>query len=153
VLRENRVQTPARAERLRAGDAVYIIASAADTDLLNRLFIAPHHPDRLEEHQFFGDLVLDADANLSDIAQFYGVEMPPGSEGQTLGAYLARVFRKRPAVGDRIRAGRVDSWCAKSRTARRARGTQIQVTHADFVAAYRSGAIHVESTGMPQAVS
>jgi len=108
VLRENRMQTPAHAERLQAGDAVYVIASAADVDVFNRLFIAPHHPDRLEEHQFFGDLVLDADANVSDIAAFYGVEMPPAAEGQTLGAYLARVFRKRPAVGDRIKAGRVE---------------------------------------------
>ena len=108
VLRDKRVEPPARVVSLKAGDAVYVIATAAGVDILNRLFIAPHHPDRLEEHQFFGDLVLDADANVSDIAQFYGVDMPAGAAGQTLGAYLQRVFRNRPVVGDRIKAGRVE---------------------------------------------
>jgi cell volume regulation protein A len=87
---------------------VYVIASSSQVDLLNRLFIAPHHPDRLEEHQFFGDLVLDGDANTSDIADFYGVEFPSTAAGLTLGGYLQRVFRKRPVVGDRIKAGRVE---------------------------------------------
>jgi cell volume regulation protein A len=108
VLRDKRVETPARVGSLKAGDTVYVIASAAGVDVLNRLFIAPHHPDRLEEHQFFGDLVLDADANVSDIAEFYGVDMPAGAAGQTLGGYLQRVFRNRPVVGDRIKAGRVE---------------------------------------------
>ena len=108
VLREDRVLSPERVESLQPGDRVYVIASTPHVDSLNRLFIAPHHPDRLEEHQFFGDLVLDADANVADIAQFYGVDMPPDSTGLTLGAYLQRVFRKRPVVGDRIKAGRVE---------------------------------------------
>src|SRR5688572_11402429 len=108
VLRGDQVEPAERAGTLKAGDRVYVIASTAEVDVLNRLFIAPHHPDRLEEHQFFGDLVLDADANVADIAQFYGVEMPPGVAELTLGAYLQRVFRKRPVVGDRIKAGRVE---------------------------------------------
>jgi cell volume regulation protein A len=108
VLRANAVQPPDRVAELQPGDSVYVIASSSHVDLLNRLFIAPHHPDRLEEHQFFGDLVLDGDANVSDIADFYGVEFPPNASGLTLGSYLQRVFRKRPVIGDRIKAGRVE---------------------------------------------
>jgi len=108
VLRGDHIETTAGVAALQPGDRLYVIASSADVDVLNRLFIAPHHPDRLEEHQFFGDLVLDAEANLSDIAQFYGVEMPPGAGDVSLGTYLQRVFRKRPVVGDRIKAGRVE---------------------------------------------
>jgi cell volume regulation protein A len=108
VLRANRVEPAHGIIALEAGDAVYVIASSAHVDMLNRLFIAPHHPDRLEEHQFFGDLVLDADASLSDIALFYGIEVPPGADGVSLGSYLQRVFHKRPVVGDRIKAGRVE---------------------------------------------
>ena len=108
VLRHDRVQPPGSLPTLEPGDRIYVIASTAEVDALNRLFIAPHHPDRLEEHKFFGDLVLDADSNLSDVAAFYGIAMPPGGERATLGDYLQRVFRNRAAVGDRVKAGRVE---------------------------------------------
>jgi potassium/hydrogen antiporter len=108
VLRGGRVESPQRVSTFQPGDSVYVIASSGHVDVLNRLFIAPHHPERLEEHQFFGDLVLDGDASVTDIAQFYGVDFPPDADGLTLGSYLQRVFRKRPVVGDRIKAGRVE---------------------------------------------
>ena len=108
VLRGDRVETPARLAALQAGDRIYVIASFADVDVLNRLFIAPHHPDRLEEHRFFGDLVLDGDSRLGDVAMFYGIDLPAGAQDLSLGDYLQRVFRKRPVVGDRIKAGRVE---------------------------------------------
>ncbi len=108
VLREHRLEPPQRVESLRPGDSIHVIASTTHVDALNRLFIAPHYPERLEEHRFFGDLVLEADANMSDVAQFYGIDMPPGAETLTLGDYLQRVFRKRPVVGDRLKAGRVE---------------------------------------------
>ena len=108
VLRKNRIETPERIGPLEAGDRVFVLGAASHVDALNRAFIAPHHPERLEEHQFFGDLVLDADAGLTDIADFYGVEMPPGAGDVSLGAYLERVFRKRPVIGDRLKVGRVE---------------------------------------------
>jgi cell volume regulation protein A len=108
VLRNDRVEAPGRITTLLAGDRIFVIAPAAQVDALNRAFIAPHHPDRLEEHKFFGDLVLDADAGLGDIAQFYGVEIPAGAEAVSLGDYLQRIFRKRPVVGDRLKVGRVE---------------------------------------------
>ena len=45
---------------------------------------------------------------LGDIAGFYGVDVPPGAENASLAEYLQRVFRKRPVVGDRLKAGRVE---------------------------------------------
>ncbi len=108
VLRNDRLEAPERLHALQAGDRAFVIAPATQVDALNRAFIAPHHPDRLEEHKFFGDLVLDADASLADIALFYGVEMPPGAGDSSLGDYLQRVFRKRPVVGDRLKVGRVE---------------------------------------------
>ena len=108
VLRNNRLESSGRIAKLEPGDRVYVIASATHVDALNRIFIAPHHPERLEEHQFFGDLVLDASAGLTDIALFYGIDMPPSAGDSTLGEYLQRVFRKRPVVGDRLKVGRVE---------------------------------------------
>jgi cell volume regulation protein A len=108
VLRDDRLEATTRIATLVTGDRVFVIAPASQVDALNRAFIAPHHPDRLEEHKFFGDLVLDADAGLGDIAQFYGVEIPAGAEAVSLGDYLQRIFRKRPVVGDRLKVGRVE---------------------------------------------
>jgi cell volume regulation protein A len=108
VLRDNRVATPDGISALAPGDRVFVLAAASHVDALNRAFIAPHHPERLEEHKFFGDLVLDADAGLADIAAFYGVEMPADAGDASLGAYLERKFRKRPVIGDRLKAGRVE---------------------------------------------
>ena len=108
VLRDGKVEAPQTLSKLQAGDRVYVIASTGDVDVLNRQFIAPHHPDRLEEHKFFGDLVLDASASLGDVAAFYGIDMPKGAENVSLADYLQRVFRKRPVVGDRVKAGRVE---------------------------------------------
>lgn len=108
VLRGDRLEVADRLTELRAGDSVYVMASSAHVDALNRKFIAPHHPDRLEEHRFFGDLVLDATAQLSDVAQFYGIEVPPQAGTVSLADYLERVFHKRPVVGDRLKMGRVE---------------------------------------------
>lgn len=108
VLRRDGIARAETVRALEASDRVYVIAPTSAVDTLNRVFIAPHHPDRLEEHRFFGDLVLDGDANVADIASFYGVEMPPAAAGMTLGGYLQRLFHQRPSVGDRIKAGRVE---------------------------------------------
>ena len=108
VLRGDRLEVADRLTELRAGDSVYVMASSAHVDALNRKFIAPHHPDRLEEHRFFGDLVLDATAQLSDVAQFYGIEVPPQAGTVSLADYLERVFHQRPVVGDRLKMGRVE---------------------------------------------
>jgi cell volume regulation protein A len=108
VLRSDRLLSTQRLTRFRPGDSAYVIAPAAQVDAVNRTFIAPHHPERLEEHRFFGDLVLDGGAMLGDIAAFYGFDVPPGAENATLGEYLQRVFRQRPVVGDRLKAGRVE---------------------------------------------
>src|SRR5207237_7300158 len=117
----DRLEPPHRVESLRPGDSIHVIASTVHADALNRLFIAPHNPERLEEHRFFGDLVLEADANMSDVAQFYGIDVPAGAETLTLGDYLQRVFRKRPVVGDRLKAGRVEFVVREVRSGRVAR--------------------------------
>ena len=108
VLRGDRLEVADRLTELRAGDSVYVMASSAHVDALNRKFIAPHHPDRLEEHRFFGDLVLDATAQLSDVAQFYAIAVPPQAGAVSLADYLERVFHQRPVVGDRLKMGRVE---------------------------------------------
>jgi potassium/hydrogen antiporter len=108
VVRDGRLENLHALQMLRPGDHIYLIASTAHVDLLNRLFVAPDNPDRLEEHRFFGDLVLDGSAGLQDVAAFYGVELPPELPETTIADYLHGVFRARPVVGDRLKLGRVE---------------------------------------------
>jgi cell volume regulation protein A len=108
VLRGDRLESPEAIRALASGDRVFVVAATPYVDALNRAFIAPHHPERLEENKFFGDLVLDGDAGLADIAVFYGIELPPNAGDMSLGEYLQRIFRKRPVVGDRLKVGRVE---------------------------------------------
>ncbi len=108
IMRNDRLENHERIEALQPGDRIYLIALARHVDLLNRLFVALDNPDHLEEHRFFGDLVLDGGANLKDVAEFYGLELPPDAADATLAGHLHGIFRKRPAVGDRIRLGRVE---------------------------------------------
>jgi cell volume regulation protein A len=108
VLRNGRLESSDRIGALAAGDRVFVVAAMPQVDALNRAFIAPHHPERLEEHKFFGDLVLDGDAGLADIATFYGIELPPNAGDLSLGDYLQRIFRNRRVVGDRLKVGRVE---------------------------------------------
>ena len=108
IMRNDRLENHERLEALQPGDSIYVIALTRHVNPLNRLFIAPDSPDRLEEHRFFGDLVLDGDANLKDVVEFYGLELSTDSADTTLADYLHGIFRKRPVVGDRIRLGRVE---------------------------------------------
>jgi cell volume regulation protein A len=72
---------------------------------LSKLFDPHHVPDRLEEHRYFGDFVLNGDAMLGDLAAIYGLEAPEGAAARSLAQYLAEVFHGRAVVGDRVRLG------------------------------------------------
>jgi potassium/hydrogen antiporter len=72
---------------------------------LNRLFDPHQAPARLEEHLYFGDIVLKGDAALGDVAEVYGVEVPPEHLGKTLAQYLDQRSRGRVVVGDRAPLG------------------------------------------------
>jgi len=62
----------------------------------------------LEEHEFFGEFVLNGDARLGDLAAVYGFELPEETKSMTAAELLAQRFSQRPVVGDRIRLGRVE---------------------------------------------
>jgi cell volume regulation protein A len=93
---------------LAAGDYVYLLAVPEHVETLNRLFGVAHGPDRLEEHRFFGDFVLNGDARVADIDAVYGLGLDSADAEETLAAYLARKLRSAPVVGDRVRAKGVE---------------------------------------------
>ena len=108
VIRGQRSLSVAAVKALEPGDYVYLFAPGRVVTALDNLFAAMPQPDYLEEHHFFGDFVLNGDARLGDISGAYGFRIEPDIAAQTLAEYLAKVFKRRPVVGDRYRLGSVE---------------------------------------------
>jgi cell volume regulation protein A len=108
IMRDGAPQ-PLRPElELRPLDYVYLLAQPRSVTALNRLFDPHLAPDRLEEHRYFGDFVLNGDALLADLAAMYGVEVSPHDAGKTLADYLNERSHGRVVVGDRAPLGRAE---------------------------------------------
>jgi potassium/hydrogen antiporter len=91
--------------RFAPGDYVYFLARPRSIAHLSKLFDPHRVPDRLEEHRYFGDFVLNGDAILGDLAAVYGLAVPEDASGKSLADYLAEAFHGRAVVGDRVRLG------------------------------------------------
>ncbi len=105
VMRDGVPQPLAPALRFAPRDYVYVLARPEALAGVNRLFDPHRAPERLEEHRYFGDFVLNADARLADLADVYGLEIAAGDAGKTVADYLAERFHGRVVVGDRASLG------------------------------------------------
>lgn len=108
VIRGTKVMNLNTVGPLRTGDYVYVLAIPEHVEALNRMFGVAHGPDRLEEHRFFGDFVLNGDACVADIETIYGLGLDYRNPEETLAAFLDRKFEGVPVVGDRLRAHGVE---------------------------------------------
>jgi len=105
VLRDG-VPQPLRAElKFEPRDFVHLLAQAKSVAALNRLFDPHLAPERLEEHRYFGDFVLNGDALLGDLASVYGIDIPAEQARKTLADYLTERSHGRVVVGDRAPLG------------------------------------------------
>ena len=105
VMRDGVPQALRAGLRFGAGDYVYLLARPKSLARLSMLFDPHVEPERLEEHRYFGDFVLNGDAVAGEVAAVYGFEVPAGAAEQTLAQYLDEVFRGRVVVGDRLPLG------------------------------------------------
>jgi len=105
VLREGLPQPLEPRLTLAPGDHVYFLAQPHSVPLLNRLFDPHRAPERLEEHAYFGDFVLNGDAVLGELAAVYGIDVPAEHAGKTLAQYLNERAHGRAVVGDRAPLG------------------------------------------------
>jgi potassium/hydrogen antiporter len=105
VMRDGTPQALRPGLQFRAGDYVYLLARPKSLARLSTLFDPHVEPDRLEEHRYFGDFVLNGDAVAGDLASLYGFTVPAGAADKTLAQYLDQTFRGRVVVGDRLRLG------------------------------------------------
>ena len=108
VIRGTHVLKLSEIGALQAGDYVYVLAIPEHAEALNRMFGVAHGPDRLEEHRFFGDFMLDGGARVADVEAVYSLGLDFRDPDETLAAFLSRQFRGNPVVGDRLRAHGVE---------------------------------------------
>jgi cell volume regulation protein A len=93
---------------LLPGDLVYIFTDPTHIPQLNQLFDPHRVPERLEEHRFYGDFVLDGAASLKDVLDVYGLRVEDAGSDETLAKYLNRTFHGRAVIGDRVRIGKAE---------------------------------------------
>ena len=108
VMRDGVPQAVRPELKLEPRDYVYFLAEPKSVPLLNRLFDPHRAPERLEEHRYFGDFVLNGDAVLGEVGAVYGIEVPAEHAGKTLASYLDERSHGRVVVGDHAPLGRAE---------------------------------------------
>ncbi|MGP1609768.1 MAG: transporter associated domain-containing protein, partial [Burkholderiales bacterium] len=105
VMRDGDPQSLDPVLKFAVQDYVYILAQSKSIAHLGKLFDPHVEPERLEEHRYFGDFVLNGDAVLSELAMAYGITVPAHAAGGTIADYVSTVFHGRTVVGDRVDLG------------------------------------------------
>ncbi|MFC6671323.1 potassium/proton antiporter [Marinobacterium aestuariivivens] len=107
VFRDGQYLPPAPTTALQADDLIAVLARPDQIDALGHRFNAPHGPKHLAEMAFFGEFVLNGDAQLADVEQVYGIRVEQEDPQQTLSACIARHQHGHPVVGDSLMLGPV----------------------------------------------
>jgi cell volume regulation protein A len=107
ILREGRLMSVREAGALQADDCLYLFARPEDLPLLDQLFATAPPSPRLDAGRFFGELSLNAEANMMEVARLYGFSLGPDVARLNLEDLLREQFA-RPVVGDRIKLGSVE---------------------------------------------
>lgn len=85
---------------LMAGDALCVIGHEHDLPALGKLF--SEAPERTPNLSFFGDFILQGDAQLQDLAMLYSFELGSVDGQQTLAEFMGQKIPGKPVVGDHI---------------------------------------------------
>jgi len=91
---------PSGSTRLQVDDILCVIGHDEDLPALGKLF--SQAPTRGQDLRFFGDFILEADAQLNAIAALYGLKLGEVDGEQTIGDFMAEQIGGRPVVGDQV---------------------------------------------------
>lgn len=98
LFREKLLQHPSGSTRLEAGDILCIVGHESDLPSLGKLF--SQAPKRSLDISFFGDFIIQGDAELRDLAMLYSLDMKKAEGYSTLGELVTHLVGGRPVVGD-----------------------------------------------------
>ena len=87
--------------RLAEGDTLYLAAPTEQLTLLDRIFVQVNLPERWQEAAFFGEFVLNGQADIQSLQQLYGIELTDDMNGQSLDSWIHQQYPE-PVIGDRI---------------------------------------------------
>ncbi|MBA1273724.1 potassium/proton antiporter [Stutzerimonas azotifigens] len=91
---------PSGSTRLQVNDILCVIGHEADLPALGKLF--SQAPIRGQDMRFFGDFILESEAELGAIAALYGLKLDGIDGSQPIGTFLTRRLGGQPVVGDHI---------------------------------------------------
>nr|WP_162945867.1 potassium/proton antiporter [Pseudomonas sp. JG-B] len=91
---------PSGSTTLEAGDILCVVGHEHDLSALGKLF--SQAPQRGLDLRFFGDFVLEGDAQLSAVASLYGLKLGEQDGQQPLGRFIAHEIGGEPVVGDQV---------------------------------------------------
>jgi cell volume regulation protein A len=98
LFRGEQLLHPSGSTKLEAGDILCVIGHEHDLPALGKLFSqAPERGQR-----FFGDFVLEANAELRAVASLYGLTLGELDGGQSLGSFITQRIGGEPVIGDQI---------------------------------------------------
>jgi cell volume regulation protein A len=104
LVREGKVLLPEHAGALAANDYAYFLSPAGQAHRLDWLF-AEGRAARAAEQETFGLFALPGDVPLGEVAQFYGLKLPPRFAAITAADLFDQRFDGNPQVGDRLALG------------------------------------------------
>ncbi|UKJ75844.1 potassium/proton antiporter [Azospirillum brasilense] len=107
VIRDGRVVPLHKARTLQAGDMVYLFTPPSQLPLIDKLF-AESRPLDQDDRAFYGDLALNPDATVEQIAEMYGLPLSLANAQRSLRDLLRNEFGGACELGDRMRMGGVE---------------------------------------------
>lgn len=98
LFRDKELFHPSGSTRLMAGDVLCVIGHEQDLPALGKLF--SEAPKRTLDLSFFGDFIIQGDAELRDLAMLYALDMKGYEAHKTLGDLITQLVGGKPVVGD-----------------------------------------------------
>ncbi len=98
LFRRKELLHPSGSTRLEVGDILCVIGHEHDLPALGKLF--SEEPQR--DLRFFGDFILEGDAQLGAVAALYGLKLDAQDAELQLAQLMAREIGGEPVVGDQI---------------------------------------------------
>ncbi|GIZ12809.1 potassium/proton antiporter [Pseudomonas sp. NCCP-436] len=100
LFRGQQLLHPSGSTKLEAGDRLCVIGHEDDLPALSQLF--SEEPKRASDLRFFGDFLLESDAELEAIAQLYSLDLDDAAPNQRLGQFITQLLDSEPVVGDQV---------------------------------------------------
>ncbi|WP_010488492.1 potassium/proton antiporter [Pseudomonas sp. S9] len=100
LFRGNELLHPSGSTKLDAGDLLCVIGHAHDLEALGKLF--SQAPKRGQDLRFFGDFVLEGDAEVGAVAALYGLKLNDSEGDMLLGRFIAHKIGGEPVIGDQV---------------------------------------------------